>query len=58
MSELTKKEEKKKQQEKLRRRSPNGLLQATWWRQQHRVNDGSDPIARQVSKLLTKERDY
>ena len=46
MSEQTKKEEKKKQQEKLKRRSPNGLLQATWWRQLHRVNDGNDPRAR------------
>ena len=58
MSEQTKKEEKKKQQEKLKRRSPNGLLQATWWRQRHYVNDGSDPRARQVSKLLRKDRDY
>ena len=46
MSEQTKKEEKKKQQEKLKRRSPNGLLQATWWRQWHRVNVGNDPRAR------------
>ena len=45
MSEQTK-EEKKKHQEKLNRRSPNGLLQATWWRQLHRVNDGNDPRAR------------